>query len=68
MGADGVLASEEFVKKYQGIVWAQSSDTCIISSMPDSVRDKKLVSYSGSPEALAAKLSEHYLGKKQCIH
>jgi len=60
MGADGVLASKQFAEKYQGLIWAQTPDTCVISSMPDSVREQNLVSYSGSPEALAFKLSMHY--------
>ena len=60
MGADGVLASQQFAEKYQGLIWAQTPDTCVISSMPDSVREQNLVSYSGSPEALAFKLSMHY--------
>ena len=60
MGADGVLACQNFVERYQGMIWAQTPDSCVISSMPDSVRRANLVSYSGSPEALALKLSVLY--------
>jgi chemotaxis response regulator CheB len=67
MGADGVLASQQFAEKYQGNIWAQSSDTCVISSMPDSVRKANLVSYSGSPEALALKIAVKYMGKNSYI-
>jgi len=63
MGTDGVLASQEFAEKYHGIVWAQDSQTCVVSSMPDSVRKANLVTYSGSPEALANKITRHYSGK-----
>lgn len=67
MGADGVLASQKFVEKYNGSIWAQSPDSCVISSMPDSVRKANLVSYSGSPEALALKISVQYMGKNSYI-
>ncbi len=67
MGADGVLASQQFSDKYNGIIWAQSTDTCVISSMPDSVRKANLVSYSGSPEALALKIAVQYMGKDSYI-
>lgn len=63
MGADGVLASQKFAEQYQGTIWAQTSETCVISSMPDSVRKANLVSYSGSPESLALKISMYYSGK-----
>jgi chemotaxis response regulator CheB len=64
MGADGVLASEHFAKQYKGHIWAQSSDTCVISSMPDSVRNANIATYSGSPEDLAVKISMRYMGNE----
>ncbi len=67
MGADGVLACQQFAEKYNGNIWAQSTGTCVISSMPDSVRKANLVSYSGSPEALALKIAVHYMGKESYI-
>jgi len=67
MGADGVLACQKFSEEYEGKVWAQSSDTCVISSMPDSARKANLVSYSGSPEALALKIAVQYMGKDSYI-
>ncbi|MCU7940748.1 MAG: chemotaxis protein CheB [gamma proteobacterium symbiont of Bathyaustriella thionipta] len=67
MGADGVLACQKFSEKYEGKVWAQSADTCVISSMPDSVCKANLVSYSGSPEALALKIAVYYMGKDSYI-
>ncbi len=63
MGKDGTLACQKFSQQYEGKVWAQSSDTCIVSSMPDSVRESNLVSFSGSPEALALELSLQYMAE-----
>ncbi len=62
MGADGVLASQKFAEQYQGNIWAQNPESCVVSSMPDSVRKANLVSYSGSPEALALKIAMQYNG------
>ncbi len=61
MGSDGALACQKFSQQYEGKVWAQSSDTCVVSSMPDSVRQANLVSFSGSPEALALEISLQYM-------
>jgi len=61
MGNDGALACQKFLQQYEGKVWAQSSDTCVVSSMPDSVRQANLVSFSGSPEALALEISLQYM-------
>ncbi len=68
MGADGVLASQKFAEQFQGNIWAQNSESCVVSSMPDSVRKASLVSYSGSPEALALKIAMHYMGKDSYIN
>ena len=65
MGADGVQACQRFSQQHQGVVWAQSAETCVISSMPDSAREAELVSYSGTPEALAVKLTARYMGVTQ---
>ena len=67
MGNDGALACQKFSEQYEGKIWAQSADTCVISSMPDSVREAGLVSYSGSPEALALKIAILYMGKDSYI-
>jgi len=60
MGSDGVIACQEFFNQYDGTIWVQSKDSCVISSMPDSIRDAGLVSYSATPELLAEKLAEKY--------
>ncbi len=60
MGSDGVIACQEFFNQYSGTIWVQSKDSCVISSMPDSIRDAGLVSYSATPELLAEKITEKY--------
>jgi len=40
-------------------VWAQTTDTCANSSMPDSARATGCVTFSGSPRGLAEHLVEH---------
>ena len=57
MGNDGSIAGPQVVAR-GGNVWAQSAETCAVSSQPDSVRDTGCVSYSGSPEHLALQLVE----------
>jgi len=60
MGSDGVIACQKFFNQYDGTIWVQSNDSCVISSMPDSVRDAGLVNYSAAPELLAEKMVEKY--------
>lgn len=55
MGNDGIHGCRSILAQ-GGVVWAQSADSCVISSMPDSVRDLDAVSYNGDPEQLANKL------------
>lgn len=57
MGNDGSIAAPQ-LKAKGGTVWAQSAETCAVSSQPDSVRDTGCVGYSGSPENLALQLIE----------
>lgn len=57
MGNDGSIAGPQVVAR-GGNVWAQSAETCAVSSQPDSVRDTGCVTYSGSPEHLALQLVE----------
>jgi chemosensory pili system protein ChpB (putative protein-glutamate methylesterase) len=55
-GAEGVRA----IAAQGGQVWAQDYASCLVSSMPDQARMTKVVSFSGTPEALARKLSQRY--------
>lgn len=57
MGDDGALGATT-VSQTGGTVWAQEANSCVISSMPDATRKRGVVSYSGSPEELAAHLAE----------
>ena len=57
MGNDGSIAGPQLVAR-GGVVWAQTAETCAVSSQPDSVRDTGCVGYSGSPEFLAQQLIE----------
>lgn len=58
MGNDGSIAGP-LMKSRGGQIWAQSSDSCAVSSQPDAARETGCVSYSGSPEELAMQLVEH---------
>ena len=58
MGNDGTAGCQA-IAEHGGLVWAQTADTCVISSMSDSVRDTGIVTYSASPEDLANYLVEH---------
>lgn len=58
MGNDGAIAGPQ-MRGRGSEVWAQSSETCAVSSQPDSVRETGCVSYVGSPENLALQLVEH---------
>lgn len=56
MGDDSARCAE-FMDSQGGTIWAQSEETCANSSQPDSIRQTGFVTYSGSPQQLAAKLS-----------
>ncbi|MFO8025275.1 chemotaxis protein CheB [Thiohalophilus sp.] len=45
-------------------IWTQEADSCVISNMPDQVRKTGVSDYTGTPEQLAAKLTE-YLTQRQ---
>ncbi len=58
MGDDGKLGCEKLHEK-GGQVWLQSSESCVISSMPDNVKKTCDVQFVGNTEQLARKLTEH---------
>ena len=62
MGQDGTRGSQQ-IAGGGGTVWAQDTESCVISSMPDSVRALGLASFSGPPEALAERMVEQILGR-----
>lgn len=55
MGDDSKAAAE-YMASVGGTIWAQTAETCASSSQPDSCRESGYVTYSGSPQQLAAKL------------
>lgn len=57
MGEDGALGALA-VTDAGGEVWAQSAESCVISSMPDAARRRGVVRFSGAPRELAARLVE----------
>lgn len=57
MGDDGA-SSCRLMRKSGGRVWAQSLDSCTVDSMPRAAIATDCVEFSGTPEALAQKLSE----------
>lgn len=46
-----------------GDVWAQDAESCVISSMPDNARKTGHVTFSGTPEELAAALVKRFKDK-----
>lgn len=62
MGNDGAQGAID-VAANGGLVWAQDAASCVMSSMPDSARATEMVSYSGSPRQLAARLQELLLDR-----
>ena len=56
---DGV-AGCEILARNGGQVWVQDPDSCVISTMPDSVAKKITVNFSGAPTMLAKHLVSQY--------
>lgn len=59
MGNDGVRGSQ-LIATRGGRVWAQDTESCVISSMPDSTRRAGIVGFNGSPEELAKQLTDYF--------
>ena len=57
MGEDGALGAAA-VADAGGQVWAQSAESCVISSMPDAARRRGVVHFSATPRMLAEQLNE----------
>jgi len=54
---NGAIAACRLVADSGGLIWAQQSDSCVISSMVDSADDAGLVQYSAPPRQLATRLA-----------
>lgn len=63
MGSDGAIGVSALANA-GGTVWAQSQDSCVQSSMPDSAMRSGAVSWRDSPEALAKRLID-WLSEQQ---
>jgi chemosensory pili system protein ChpB (putative protein-glutamate methylesterase) len=59
MGSDGNAAAA-YVVRQGGRVWTQRADSCVCSSMPDSLREGGYSSLSGDPRELAQALVNHF--------
>lgn len=59
MGSDGNAAAA-YVLRQGGRVWTQRADSCVCSSMPDSLREGGYSSLSGDPRELAQALVNHF--------
>lgn len=58
MGDDGIKGCEA-LHANGSMVWTQSAETCVISSMPENILKRDIVSFSGSPKKLAEKLYDY---------
>lgn len=56
---DGVIGAERLIRD-DGEVWTQEPNSCVISAMPDNVRQAGYSSFSGTPRQLAYKLIQRY--------
>ncbi len=60
MGDDGKIGAKHMLDQ-GGQVWVQSSESCVISSMPDNVRRHCDVQFVGNPEQLAKQLGKYLI-------
>jgi chemosensory pili system protein ChpB (putative protein-glutamate methylesterase) len=60
MGSDGNAAAA-YLLRQGGKVWTQRADSCVCSSMPDSLREGGYSTYSGNPRELAQALINHFV-------
>lgn len=59
MASDAVESAAELAEA-GGQVWAQTPESCVVSSMVEGAIAADAVGYTGTPEALAAKLVQRY--------
>jgi len=58
MGDDG-LKGAKLLHSKGSMIWTQSAESCVISSMPGNITDKGFSSFSGTPAKLAEKLYDY---------
>ncbi|HKJ21956.1 MAG TPA: chemotaxis protein CheB [Gammaproteobacteria bacterium] len=67
IGNDGVIGARSILDE-GGTLWAQAADTCVMSSMPDHVRNACPVGLNASPEDLAAQLIQHVTAQDSTLY
>lgn len=63
MGDDGKQGCYQMLDA-GGQVWLQSAESCVISSMPDHVRNAHGAHFIGNPEQLAKQLTKHFMSSE----
>ncbi len=63
-GAEALQSLQQMNNKEELQIWAQSSDTCASSAMPDSCRKTGAVNFSASPQELAKRLVNYIQNKE----
>jgi len=58
--AQDAISGSTYLKDRGGVVWTQDPNTCTISTMVDAVTQTGAVTFSGSPQELAAKMIADY--------
>ncbi len=56
LGGDGAQGCESIIRQ-GGFVWAQSSNSCAVASLPEAARRSARIEFSGTPEELARELT-----------
>lgn len=56
---DGVIGTE-ILSRQGSEIWTQDANSCVISAMPDNVRNTGCSTFSGTPRQLAHKLIQYY--------
>ena len=62
LGKDGSSGCE-MILRHGGFVWTQERESCVNAKLPEAVRRKCRVEYSGTPEELAEALAKKYQTK-----
>ncbi|HEX6833595.1 MAG TPA: chemotaxis protein CheB [Rudaea sp.] len=58
--AHDAIDGSQHMKSRGGEIWVQDPDSCAISTMVDGVREAGVVSFTGTPQQLAAKMIAEY--------
>jgi len=67
LGNDGTQGCAS-ISKRGGFVWTQSSESCVISNLPEAARRSCKVEFSGTPEQLAQALTSRCRAERTSIN